>query len=87
MRERERLEFALEDFHRACFPDEQKRNSGGASWERFSGRKDLSLRELTIVSYLCKWRDREAEKLNRPPYKVVMDDVFVTLAKIRQSKR
>ncbi len=81
LRERERLEFALEDFHRACFPDEQKRNSGGASWERFSGRKDLSLRELTIVSYLCKWRDREAEKLNRPPYKVVMDDVFVTLAK------
>jgi len=81
LRERERLEFALEDFYRACFPDEQKRSNGGASWERFSGRKDLSLRELTIVSYLCKWRDKEAEKLNRPPYKVVMDDVFVALAK------
>ncbi|MBK8781350.1 MAG: ribonuclease D [Anaerolineales bacterium] len=81
LRERERLAFALEDFYRACFPDEQKRSNGGASWERFAGRKDLSLRELTIVSYLCKWRDREAEKLNRPPYKVVMDDVFVALAK------
>jgi ribonuclease D len=82
LRERDRLEFALEDFYRACFPDEQKRsNNGSASWERFAGRKDLSLRELTIVSFLCKWRDKEAEKLNRPPYKVVMDDVFVALAK------
>jgi ribonuclease D len=82
LRNKERLEFALEDFYRACLPDEQKqRNNGGASWERFAGRKDLSLRELTIVSFLCNWRDREAEKLNRPPYKVVMDDVFVALAK------
>lgn len=81
LRERERLDFALEDFHRACLPDEQKSRNNGASWERFSGRKDLSLRELTIISYLCKWRDKEAEKLNRPPYKVVMDDVFVALVK------
>ena len=81
LRERERLEFALEDFYRACIPDEQKHRNGGASWERFAGRKDLSLRELTVISYLCKWRDKEAEKLNRPPYKVVMDDVFVSLVK------
>ncbi len=81
LRERERLEFALEDFYRACLSDEQKQRTNGASWERFAGRKDLSLRELTVISYLCKWRDKEAEKLNRPPYKVVMDDVFVALAK------
>lgn len=82
LRETERLEFALEDFYRACLPDEHKqRINGSAAWERFAGRKDLSLRELTIISYLCKWRDKEAEKLNRPPYKVVMDDVFVALAK------
>lgn len=81
LREKERLEFALEDFYRACVADEQRQRHVSASWERFAGRKDLSLRELTVLSYLCKWRDREAEKLNRPPYKVVMDDVFVALAK------
>ena len=81
LREKERLVFALEDFSRACLTDEQKQKSNGASWERFSARKDLSLRELTVISHLCKWRDKEAEKLNRPPYKVVMDDVFVALAK------
>jgi len=81
LREKERLDFAMEDFRRACHYDENRSRSNGDSWERFAGRKDLSLRELTIVAQLCRWRDREAERLNRPPYKVVMDDVFVTLAK------
>jgi ribonuclease D len=76
-----RIQFALEDFARACFVDNSKPRSNGDSWERFSGRKDLSLRELTIMSYLCKWRDHEAERLNRPPYKVVVDDVCIALAK------
>lgn len=81
LKEKERLHFAKEDFDRACHIEEAKSRMNGASWERFSGRKDLSLRELTIVSHLCKWRDKEAERLDRPPYKVVMDDVFITLAK------
>ena len=81
LKEKERLHFAKEDFERACHFEEAKPRSNGASWERFSGRKDLSLRELTVVAHLCKWRDREAERLDRPPYKVVMDDVLILLAK------
>jgi len=79
--EKDRLRFACEDFSRACFVDVQKQKGNGDSWERFAGRKDLSLRELTILSQLCKWRDDEAEKLNRPPYKVMMDDVLIMLTK------
>jgi len=81
LKDNERLFFAKEDFDRACHLEESRPRTNGASWERFSGRKDLSLRELTIVAQLCKWRDKEAERLDRPPYKVVMDDVFITLAK------
>jgi len=81
LREKRRLEYALEDFNRACVMEEQKQRLNGESWERFSGRKDISLRELTVISQLCKWRDKEAAKLNRPPYKVVMDEIFVALAK------
>lgn len=84
--EKGRLGFALEDFRRAC-SEEVKIRVNGESWERFSGRKDLSLRELTIVAQLCKWRDKEAERLNRPPYKVVMDDVFIALAKNPPEKK
>jgi ribonuclease D len=87
LREKERLDFAKEDFTRACFVDEPRQKVNGESWERFSGRKDLSLRELTILAHLCKWRDKEAEKLNRPPYKVIMDDVFVTLSKNPPEKK
>ncbi len=81
LHEKERLDFAREDFERACRVEEGKSRSNGASWERFSGRKDLSLRELTVVAHLCQWRDREAERLDRPPYKVMMDDVLISLAK------
>jgi ribonuclease D len=81
LREKERLEFAKEDFTRACLLDEQKQKTNGESWERFSSRKDLSLRDLTILAQLCKWRDLEAEKLNRPVYKVIMDDTLVLMSK------
>ena len=79
--QKERIQIAREDFARACLHEEAKSKAAVESWMRFSARKDVSLRELTILSFLCKWRDREAEKLNRPPYKVIMDEVFVTLAK------
>ncbi len=52
-------------------------NRGGDS----AARKDLSLRDLTILAQLCKWRDLEAEKLNRPVYKVIMDDTLVMISK------
>jgi ribonuclease D len=81
LRKKDRWVFAKEDFARACLGDEPRQKLNGESWGRFAGRKDLTLRELTIMAYLCKWRDKEAEKLNRPPYKVIMDDVFVLLSK------
>ena len=81
LRERNRWEFAKDDFMRACLLDEVRQKTNGESWERFSGRKDLSLRELTVMAHLCKWREKEAEKLNRPLYKVIMDDTLITLSK------
>lgn len=81
LKEKERLHFAKEDFERACRLEDIKPRSNGASWERFAGRKDISQRELTVIAYLCKFRDREAERLDRPPYKVMMDDVLIALAK------
>jgi ribonuclease D len=81
LKEKGRFEFAKEDFTRACLFDEHKQKHNGESWERFSNRKDLSLRDLTILASLCKWRDGEAEKLNRPVYKVIMDDNLVLMSK------
>ncbi|MEW6403695.1 MAG: HRDC domain-containing protein [Chloroflexota bacterium] len=81
LREKGRWRVAQEDFTRACQFDDSRGKGNGGSWERFAARKDLSLRELTILAELCDWRDAEAERLNRPVYKVMGDDMLVDLAR------
>jgi ribonuclease D len=81
LREKERWELALEDFTLACKGGEPKEKNNGSAWKRFAGRKDLSTRELTIVSELCVCRDHIAEKLDRPVFKVISDDILLDIAK------
>jgi len=81
LREKGRRELALEDFALACKVGEPKEKSNGSSWKRFAGRKDLSTRELTIVSELCMCRDHIAEKLDRPVFKVISDDILLDIAR------
>jgi ribonuclease D len=79
--EKERLELAREDFVRACKVDQPRGKVNGASWRRFSARKDVSIRELTVLSELCSFRDRVAEHLDRPPFKVLDDDTLLAIAR------
>jgi ribonuclease D len=81
LREKGRWQLAQEDFNRACRIDEPRSRLNGHAWERFASRRDLSLRELTILAKLCVWREGEAERLNRPQYKVIVDDVLIELAR------
>jgi ribonuclease D len=76
-----RLQLAREDFARACKVEFPREKANGASWRRFSARKDLSTRELTILSELCGFRDQVAEHMDRPPFKVVDDDTLLTIAR------
>jgi len=81
LRERDRLELARDDFARACRLDEPREKLNGSSWKKFSGRKDVSLRELTILAELCHRRDAIAEKLDRPPFKVIDDNLLLAIAR------
>ena len=81
LEEKERLELAREDFARACKVEQPRGKENGASWRRFSARKDVSTRELTILSELCIFRDQVAEQMDRPPFKVVDDDTLLTIAR------
>jgi ribonuclease D len=60
---------------------EPKEKNNGSAWKRFAGRKDLSTRELTIISELCVCRDHIAEKLDRPVFKVISDDILLEIAR------
>ncbi|HEX5807373.1 MAG TPA: ribonuclease D [Anaerolineales bacterium] len=81
LREKARLDIAHEDFVRACkvYPQEEKVN--GTSWRRFSLRKDVTPRDLTVLSELCVTRDRIAERMNRPVFKVISDAVLLDIAR------
>jgi ribonuclease D len=82
LREKIRWDIAQEDFALACHVGEIKeRNSNGLLWRRFASRKDLSPRELTVVSELCICRDRIAERLDRPIFKVLGDDILIEIAR------
>jgi len=81
LREKGRWELALEDFAMACHIGEPREKHNGSSWKRFAARKDLSLRELTIISELCVFRDRIAERLDRPVFKVIGDDILLDIAR------
>src|ERR1051325_10727074 len=81
LNEKDRLEIAQEDFVRACHVDLPKEKSNGTAWKRFSLRKDVSPRELTILSELCISRDRIAERMNRPVFKVISDALLLDIAR------
>jgi len=81
LEEKGRLQLAREDFARATKVEQPREKVNGAAWRRFSARKDLSLRELTIVSELCGFRDQIAEHMDRPPFKVVDDDTLLAIAR------
>ena len=79
--EKGRLELAREDFARSCKVELPREKVNGASWRRFNARKDISARELTILSELCSFRDHIAEKLDRPPFKVITDETLLAIAR------
>ena len=76
------MELARDDFARLCRLEEpREKKPNGSTWKRFSSRKDISPRELTILAELCRRRDVIAEKLNRPPFKVMDDNLLLAIAR------
>jgi len=71
---------ADEDFHRACWTNGEHAEPI-ESWERFANRRDMNLRELTILRELTMVRNQIAEKLDRPPFKVVGDDQLIAIVR------
>lgn len=50
-------------------------------WRRVGGRHVLEARGLTILRELALWRDKEAERRNKPRRSVVKDDFLVEVAR------
>jgi ribonuclease D len=81
LREMGRWELAQDDFSLAQNVEVPKEKLNGSSWRRFSSRKGVTPRELTILSELTKCRDEIAEKMDRPPFKVITNNTLLDIAK------
>ena len=76
-----RLHWAHAEFDRMCqdiFEEERT-----PPWERVSGIHKLPRRELLVAQRLAKWREEEAAFRNRPPRRILRDDLLIDLAKRR----
>jgi len=81
LHEKDRWELACEDFLRSCFVTNGNNNRAArARWEKIDGRQDLTHRQKTILNELCISREKMAERLDRPLFKVVDDRVLLKVA-------
>lgn len=76
---------AQEDFQMACIPNGSKPKSDEPYWARFSSRRDMASQDLTVLKELALLRERLAERLDRPPFKVMVDDKLVAIARAKPS--
>jgi ribonuclease D len=78
-------QLAQEDFRLACHPNGAKARPEMPAWTRFSGRHELTARDLTVLSALLNWRDQMAAQLDRPAFKVLDDDRLLLIAAAKPS--
>lgn len=76
---------AEEDFRMSCAPNGSKPKSDEPYWARFSSRRDMTSQDLTVLKELVFLRERLAERLDRPPFKVIDDDKLIAIARAKPS--
>lgn len=81
LEEKGRWELAREDFRRLCWTNGEAASEPSEPWERYANRRDMNLRELTILRELANLREQIAAKLDRPPFKVIGDDKLFAIAR------
>ena len=78
LRAADRLGWAEEEFRGQIAA---RQGETGQSWRRVSGMTSLGRRQLAVLRELSDWREKEAQRRDRPVRTVASDDVLVELAK------
>ncbi len=74
-----RLDWAYAEFERLV--DEIAAEHVREAWHRLPKLHKLSPREMAVVRELSLWREAEAVRKNRPPRRILRDDLVLELAK------
>ncbi len=81
LEQRSRWELAREEFIRLAHGN----GNGGTkanlpSWQRISGTQKFTQRQLAVFQELCAWRETQAERMDRPVFKVIDNKRLVEIA-------
>ncbi len=71
---------AQEDFVLATHVNGRTPRTHCPAWERMGGGRKLNGRQLTVLNELCLAREKLAERLDRPVFKVVSNKILLTLS-------
>jgi ribonuclease D len=80
LEEKGMLQLACEDFERAC--DVEIPTAKPVLWERMANNHGFTPRELTILKEVYECRERIAEDLDRPTFKVIGDKQLFDIARM-----
>ena len=83
LRYEQRWEEAQEVFEQVAATEPTRRAFDPQGFWRIKGASDLTRREQAILRELYIWRDKEARRRDRPPFKVLTDRALVELAQTR----
>jgi ribonuclease D len=75
----ERFDLAQEEFARLCHVNGNNHDAR-QPWERITGHQNLSPRQKTVLNEICHKRERIAERLDRPLFKVLGDKMLLDMA-------
>ena len=71
---------AEEDFTRACHVEITTPTPGEIEFWKVNGAKELSPQETAVLKALCTYRDKIAQKQNRPLFKIMGDHILLEIA-------
>ena len=80
LKEKNLLDLAREDFKLACKVPPHAANPNQNSCWKVAGASPINPREAAILKELCLYREKEASRLNLPPFKVLSNESLVHLS-------
>ncbi len=75
-----RWQIAQEDFARLPQVNGRTTERNGELCWRVNGAYDLTPRQAAVLEELCRYRDRAAQRINCPPFKVINDQILYAIA-------
>lgn len=80
LQETSRWPLAQEDFARLPQVNGRAVGRNGELCWRINGAYDLTPRQAAVLEELCHYRDRLAQRINYPPFKVINDQILYAIA-------